>query len=95
MRHGSWRNAFGYRVTTPGRAIVISGDAAPDEAPEQYTEGADILIHQVYPVEGCRRREPQWQKYRNTNHTSTHEFVMADDLDVDQAARHQPGRLCP
>ena len=74
VRHGTWENAFGYRFTTPDRVIVISGDAAPDENVERYAKGADILIHEVYSVEGFARRDPFWQKYHSTNHTSAHEL---------------------
>jgi ribonuclease Z len=74
VRHGTWPNAFGYRFTTTDRVIVISGDAAPDATLEKYAEGADILIHEVYSVEGFQRRDPYWQKYHSTNHTSSHEL---------------------
>ena len=74
VRHGTWPNAYGYRFTTPDRVIVISGDAAPDEAVERYARGADILIHEVYSVEGFKKRDPYWQKYHSTNHTSAHEL---------------------
>ena len=74
VRHGTWPNAYGYRFTTPDRVIVISGDAAPDEAVERYAKGADILIHEVYSVEGFRKRDRYWQKYHSTNHTSAHEL---------------------
>jgi len=74
VRHGTWKNAFGYRFTTPDRVIVISGDVAPDENLERYAKGADILIHEVYSVEGFARRDPFWQKYHSSNHTSAHEL---------------------
>lgn len=74
VRHGTWPNAFGYRFTTPDRIIVISGDAAPDSKLEEYASNADILIHEVYSVEGFRRRDPYWQEYHSTNHTSSHEL---------------------
>jgi ribonuclease Z len=74
VRHGTWPNAFGYRFTTPDRVIVISGDAAPDATLEEYAKDADILIHEVYSVEGFQRRDPYWQKYHSTNHTSSHEL---------------------
>ncbi len=74
VRHGTWPNAFGYRFTTPDRVIVISGDAAPDPTLEKYAQGADILIHEVYSVEGFGRRDPYWQRYHSTNHTSSHEL---------------------
>lgn len=74
VRHGTWPNAFGYRFTTPDRVIVISGDAAPDDAVENFAKGADILIHEVYSVEGFGKRDPYWQKYHSTHHTSAHEL---------------------
>jgi ribonuclease Z len=74
VRHGTWPNAYGYRFTTQDRVIVISGDAAPDEAVERFAKGADILIHEVYSVEGFRKRDPYWQKYHSSNHTSAHEL---------------------
>jgi ribonuclease Z len=86
VRHGTWKNAFGYRFTTPDRIIVISGDAAPDENLERYAKGADILIHEVYSVEGFGRRDSFWQKYHSSNHTSAHELGEI-------AERAQPGLL--
>jgi ribonuclease Z len=86
VRHGTWPNAFGYRFTTPDRVIVISGDAAPDENLEKHAEGADILIHEVYSVEGFERRDPYWQRYHSTNHTSAHELG-------ELAERVKPGLL--
>ena len=86
VRHGTWPNAFGYRFTTPDRVIVISGDAAPDENLEKYATGADILIHEVYSVEGFERRDPDWQRYHSSNHTSAHELG-------ELAERVKPGLL--
>lgn len=75
VRHGTWENAFGFRFTTPDRVIVISGDAAPDETLEKYATGADVLIHEVYSDSGFARRDPFWQKYHSTNHTSASELA--------------------
>ena len=86
VRHGTWPNAFGYRFTTPDRVIVISGDAAPDENLEKHAKDADILIHEVYSVEGFGRRDPYWQRYHSTNHTSAHELG-------ELAERVKPGLL--
>lgn len=74
IRHGGWTNAFAYKFTTPDRVIVISGDAAPDEKLEAMAKDADILIHEVYSVEGFQRRPESWQKYHAANHTSAHEL---------------------
>jgi ribonuclease Z len=74
VRHGTWKNAFGYRFTTPDRVIVISGDIAPDPKIVEMSAGADILIHEVYSVEGFARKTPEWQSYHAANHTSTYEL---------------------
>ena len=74
VRHGTWKNAFAYKFTTPDRVIVVSGDIAPDTKFEEWARGADILIHEVYSVEGFARKTPDWQKYHSNNHTSTHEL---------------------
>jgi len=74
VRHGTWKNAFAYKFTTPDRVIVVSGDAAPDARFEEEAAGADILIHEVYSVEGFARKTADWQKYHSSNHTSTHEL---------------------
>ncbi len=74
VRHGTWENAFAYKFTTPDRVIVVSGDIAPDVKFEDWATGADILIHEVYSMEGFTRKTPDWQKYHSNNHTSTHEL---------------------
>jgi ribonuclease Z len=60
VRHGTWKNAFAYKFTTPDRVIVVSGDIAPDTKFEEWARGA--------------RKTPDWQKYHSNNHTSTHEL---------------------
>jgi ribonuclease BN (tRNA processing enzyme) len=86
VRHGTWENAFGFRFTTPDRVIVISGDVAPDPIMEEYAKDADILIHEVYSDSGFARRDPIWQEYHRTNHTSANELG-------DIAARAKPQLL--
>jgi ribonuclease Z len=75
VKHGTWPNSFGYRFTTPDRVIVISGDAAPDENIRKYSQGADILIHEVYSAVGAKAVPAFWQKYHRNNHTSTYELA--------------------
>ncbi|MBM7456636.1 ribonuclease BN (tRNA processing enzyme) [Oceanisphaera litoralis] len=75
--HGSWDAdmSFGYRVETPTRTIVISGDTRKDEANYEHFRGADILIHEVMH-EGAISRMPQdWQKYMYHAHTSTRQLA--------------------
>ena len=73
--HGSWEQAYGY-VFSDGKAkIVISGDARPSPTLITAAMGADILVHEVYSVEGFKKRPKIWQKYHASFHTSTHELA--------------------
>ena len=53
---------------------MISGDTAPSDLLLEYARDADVLIHEVYSLEGFQKKEPRWQKYHAGNHTSTHEL---------------------
>ena len=46
--HGSWPHAFGFRIDTRDRSIVISGDTAPCARLIALASGADVLVHEVY-----------------------------------------------
>ena len=43
VNHGDVSQAFGYRIETPDRAIVISGDAAPSQSVVDSCNGCDVL----------------------------------------------------
>ena len=47
--HGSWPNALAYRIETPTRTIVISGDTRPSDDLVRAATGVDVLVHEVYP----------------------------------------------
>ena len=72
--HGDWKEAYGYRIDTPTRSIVISGDTRPSPALLAAATGVDVLIHEAYP-EGrvAPERRPgggDWPKYMRAFHTS-------------------------
>ncbi|WP_020400672.1 MBL fold metallo-hydrolase [Kordiimonas gwangyangensis] len=73
--HGSWKEAYGFKFTSGGKTIVISGDARPSPALIKAAKGADILVHEVYSDAGFKRREPVWQKYHASFHTSASELA--------------------
>jgi ribonuclease BN (tRNA processing enzyme) len=73
--HGSWKEAYGFKFTSGGKTIVISGDARPSPALTSAAKGADILVHEVYSDAGFKRREPVWQKYHASFHTSASELA--------------------
>ncbi len=74
VKHGIWDQAFGYRFDTADRRIVISGDTAPTEAVVQACNGCDVLLHEVYNPNGDELKEPHWQEYFRTFHTSPKEL---------------------
>ncbi len=75
VHHGSWPQAYGYRVQTPERVIVISGDCAPSPSLIEACNGCDILLHEVYPLAGQEQGGDGWIKYLHEFHTSTEELA--------------------
>lgn len=68
--HGDWDLAFGFKFSSRGKSVVISGDTTYCPALEQAAKGADIVIHEVYDAEALARRTPEWQKYHSNAHTA-------------------------
>ncbi len=76
--HGAWKYAYGYRIDTPGRSIVISGDTRPSPALEAASRAVDVLVHEVYAAARLRP-EPRpggedWPAYMRAFHTSDTEL---------------------
>lgn len=74
VRHGSWPQAFGYRFDTPGRSVVISGDTGPSASIAENCAGCDVLIHEAYAKADSAQRQPGWQEYLASFHTSAAEL---------------------
>jgi ribonuclease BN (tRNA processing enzyme) len=76
--HGSWKEAYGYRIDTPTRSIVISGDTRPSPALERATRNVDVLIHEVHPDTGLAppagQSAREWDLYLKAFHTSASEL---------------------
>ncbi len=88
--HGCWKHAYGYRIDTPERSIVISGDTVPTNTVLEAARGVDVLVHEVYPhhqVAPERRiGGDAWPGYMHDFHTS--------DLELGAlAAQARPGLL--
>ncbi|MEO8725507.1 MAG: MBL fold metallo-hydrolase [Acidobacteriaceae bacterium] len=77
VHHGSWAHAYGYRIETPDRVIVISGDTSPVASLSEACNGCDILLHEVYPLDGIDQdaHREDWPKYMKQFHTSTEELA--------------------
>jgi ribonuclease BN (tRNA processing enzyme) len=46
VHHGTWKYAFGYRIQTPDKVIVLSGDAGPPSTIAEQCQGCDLLLHE-------------------------------------------------
>lgn len=72
--HGNFPDAIGYRVETPDRVIVISGDTGPSDEVERQAAGADVLVHEAYSaahvVPEARPGGDDWPAYMHAFHTS-------------------------
>ena len=86
VKHGSWREAFGYRFETADRSIVISGDASPSESVAEQCHGCDVLVHEAYTQRGYEGSPAAWQKYSKAFHTTTWELA-------ELAAKARPATL--
>jgi len=74
VEHGSWKYAYGYRVDTPDRSIVVSGDARPSESLVAASTGIDVLVHEVYCAKYLAKEDRPggefWPQYMREFHTS-------------------------
>jgi ribonuclease BN (tRNA processing enzyme) len=72
--HGSWKFAYGYRVDTPDRSIVISGDTRVSEKLVQAARNVDVLVHEVYLTKNLKPEDRPggdlWPQYMREFHTS-------------------------
>jgi ribonuclease BN (tRNA processing enzyme) len=68
--HSRWQYAFGYRIQTPDKVIVLSGDARTNAAIARECNGCDILVHEVYSDAGFKTIPPLRQVYHANAHTS-------------------------
>ena len=75
VAHGNISPAFGYRVTTPDKVIVISGDTSYSEKLVEMAKGADVLVHEVISNEGVSELSEDWRLYHSRSHTVTNELA--------------------
>ena len=73
--HGQIKPAFGYKITTADRSIVISGDTGFSEKIIEKAKGVDILIHEVASAKKLAEMEDFWQLYHGTSHTPSDKLI--------------------
>jgi ribonuclease BN (tRNA processing enzyme) len=90
VKHGAWREAYGYRFDGPSRSIVLSGDTRPSEELVRMATGVDVLIHEIQPSDSTfhppHRSAADWARYVSEYHTTA---LQLGEL----AARAQPKLL--
>ncbi len=73
VSHGTWPHAVGYRIRTPDRVVVISGDTRPSDAVVDACNGCDVLLHAVYDGENSLKGADS--SYFRRFHTTTFELA--------------------
>lgn len=68
--HGEIKPAFGFRITTDDKSIVISGDTAYSEKVLEKARGVDLLFHEVISDSGLSNTSEFWQSYHKKHHTT-------------------------
>lgn len=68
--HAGWKYALGYRIETPDRTIVLSGDTRANSSIAEHCRGCDVLIHEVYSDSGFASLPAARQAYHAQAHTS-------------------------
>ena len=84
--HAGWKFAFGYRIETPDRVIVLSGDTRANPHIADECRGCDVMIHEVYSDAGFATIPPIRQVYHAQAHTAATQLG-------DIATRAHPGLL--
>jgi ribonuclease Z len=56
--HGPVKPALGYRVDFVGHSVVLSGDTRYSENLVRFSEGADVLVHEVMDPDAFRLTNP-------------------------------------
>ena len=74
VKHGIWKEAYGYKFETRDRKIVISGDTAPTDEVVKACDGCDVLLHEVFNPHGSELQDEHWKEYFRTFHTSPAEL---------------------
>ena len=84
VEHGCWKQAYGFRIDTPDRSIVISGDTRPTPGIVEASRGVDVLVHEVYPqsqvMPELRIGGEVWPSYMREFHTSDLELGVVAAL---------------
>lgn len=85
VRHGDIP-AYGYRLETADRTIVITGDTSPSPEVVDNCRKCDVLIHEAYAEDYRPADMASWLEYRAKHHTTTAQLA-------ELAGKAEPGLL--
>jgi ribonuclease Z len=71
--HGRVKPAFGFRIDYAGRSVVLSGDTRFNENLIRFSDGVDLLIHEVGAAKAELLRKSEVARIILGNHTSPEE----------------------
>ena len=80
--------SYGYRLVTPDRTIVVSGDTNPTEATIDACNGCDVLVHEAQTPAWIAARPPTFhpiapeEVFADMSARYDGEFVVGGDLDI-------------
>lgn len=75
VKHGAWKEAYGYRFETPDLTVVVSGDTCPCPGLIENSRGCDVLIHEVYCLKNYNELTERTKAYMSAYHTSSAELA--------------------
>lgn len=56
--HGPVKPAYGFRLDYAGRSVALSGDTRPSDNLVKFSQGVDVLIHEVVDPVALRKLKP-------------------------------------
>lgn len=62
-------DAYGYRIDYGERSVVISGDTGYSENLIEHAAGVDLLVHEVFYIEGDGGMDPAFAERLKVSHT--------------------------
>lgn len=92
--HTVYPLTFAYRFTTPDKVVVISGDTRPCEGIEKASEGADILVHEVFGLDHLTEIPAGvWQGHTSKIKAAVSRYHTSTKELAELAGRVKPGIL--
>ena len=75
VSHGAVVPAFGFRIVTDDKTVVVSGDTDYSETLLEKARGVEVLIHEVISDSGLLRCSESFQSYYHRSHTLASELA--------------------